>query len=349
MDPLRVLVTGAGSAVGQGIIKALRIGKIPVSIVSSDIDSMNAALFRADDAVLIPKVEENGTLPIIIDRLLRKKIQCVMIGSEFDIEFFSTHRETIQRETGAQIIVSPIETVRIADDKWLTAEFLRKNNLPYARSYIPKDLSDAVCEASNWQYPVLLKSRTGTSSRHVHFCHSEADISRWYEITPMPMLQQVLELPADQLNSEYTCSIFKAKDGQIWGPFTARRNLRSGHSHVVEVGDFKELHPLLLAIAKKMEIVGSLNVQLILGTDGPVPFELNARFSGTTSIRAYFGFNEPEMALRSYIFEETMLTPAIRKGLSLRFDEQVFLDGFSANDLANLKGPFPTGKVPSWF
>ena len=106
------------------------------------------------------------------------------------------------------------------------------------------------------------------------------------------------------MDSEYTCSVFKCNDGSLLGPFTARRTLRSGNSWHVEVRRYEEFIPLLLKIGELLPVMGSINVQLMMGKDGPVPFEFNARFSGTTAVRSYFGFNEPAMAIKNYFLGE---------------------------------------------
>ena len=122
----RVMVTGAGSGVGQGIVKALRICDLPVTVVAADIAPMNAALYRADEAIIIPRVEQANVLEHIIELLLLHRIDVVMVGSEFDLEFFSLNREEIEKRASVTTIVATPATVAIANDKWLTAEFLRE-------------------------------------------------------------------------------------------------------------------------------------------------------------------------------------------------------------------------------
>jgi carbamoyl-phosphate synthase large subunit len=341
----RVLVTGAGSGVGQGIIKALRVSNLPITVIAADISKMNVGLYRADEAVIIPRVEVQNALSVMVDLLQSNKINVVMIGSEFDLEFFSKYREEIKSRSSTDVIVAPPSTIAIANDKWLTAEFLRKNNLPYAESYLPENIDDAITCAEKWGYPIVLKTRCGTSSNHVYITKDSDSLRKHFPATPMPMLQRMINTPSSDLASEYTCSVFKTLDGIMLGPFTARRTVRGGTSWHIEVAPFENLYSSLLAIAAPLDFIGSLNIQLMLTEEGPIPFELNARFSGTTAVRAHFGFNEPAMALRDIFYSECLKPQVIRSGIAMRYHEEVFIDNTSATSLL----PMNKGVVNLWF
>lgn len=344
--PCRVMVTGAGSGVGQGIVKALRIADLPVTIVSADIDAMNVSLYRADEAVLIPRVESPDALDVIVRLLGDHQINVVLVGSEFDLEFFSVNQKTLQEKTGARVICCPPETVAIANDKWLTAEFLRKQGLPFAESRLVNGADEAVATASEWGFPVVAKARTGTSARHVHVVRSARELQEVWTAIPSPMLQRMVGLPSTELSGEYTCSIFRTASGRVLGPFCARRTLRGGTSWHIEVQRLDEFDSLLLGIGSLLPFEGSLNVQLMMGAGGPIPFELNARFSGTTALRAHFGFNEPEFALRSFYYGEEPEQLVVRRGVAMRYHEEVFIDDVSA---AELVVGTSRGSIRRWF
>ena len=346
MEPIRILVTGAGSGVCHGIIKALRLSDIPSTIFCSDISAMNAGLYRADHSLILPKVEAPDSLPIYISSLKKNGIQVVMIGSEFDLVFFAANKETIEKETGACVIVSPLKTILIADDKWLTAEFLRKEGLPYAESFVPETLEEAVEAADKIGYPLIFKMRDGTSGRHIYPIKHENQLRYLFPLVPRPMIQRMVDMPSRDLHNEYSCSVFKTSDGQILGPITVRRTLRGGTSWHMEVDAFPELHPLLISIGEKLPIMGSMNIQLMIGPDGPVPFEFNARFSGTTAVRAHFGFNEPEMSINNFFLKKGLIQPKIKKGMVFRYHEEIFVNDITAK---TLKDPFPKGEIHRWF
>jgi len=57
-----------------------------------------------------------------------------------------------------------------------------------------------------------------------------------------------------------------------------------------------------------------------------VCFEINVRFSGTTPVRARFGFNDVEAALRHYVLAEAAVDlPLITNGIALRYWNEAYV------------------------
>jgi len=343
---MRVIVTGVGGGVGQGIIKALRFSTLPIHVIAADISPLNAGLYAADEAVILPPVEEQNSLEKTIDILKNLNADALLVGSEFDLVFYAENKETIEENTGIIIIVSPAETVHIAQDKFLTAQFLEQNGLPFAKSYASQSEEEVLIHGAELGYPLILKPRTGTSSRYVHVVQTPEKLRDLFSSVPNPMVQSLIAEPSDDLGAEYTCSAFDAREGNTLGPFTAKRTVRGGTSWRIEVDNFPSVGKLVSQVAQQLPSIGSINLQLMVGPDGPIPFEINARFSGTTAVRAYFGFNEPEMALKSWVLGETLQKPSIRKGVTLRYIEEIFLDDVNEEQLGK---HFPKGKVNGWF
>jgi carbamoyl-phosphate synthase large subunit len=77
-----------------------------------------------------------------------------------------------------------------------------------------------------------------------------------------------------------------------------RRTLRDGNTHCAFVADYPELNSTVRELSNALQAYGPANFQFRLTPAGEVKvFEINARFSGTTPLRAHAGFNEVEMTI----------------------------------------------------
>ena len=83
----------------------------------------------------------------------------------------------------------------------------------------------------------------------------------------------------------------------------------------------------ILTIGKKIKGVGSLNFQMKKHKNKFYIFEINPRFSGTTSVRAFFGFNEPEMFIKSFFLKKEIRNCKYKIGMAYRYFEDIFVPG----------------------
>ena len=172
---IKVLITGAGSAVGQAIYKSLKLSNLPLQIFTSDITELSANLYRSKKSFLIPKVEKKNSLKWFISFLKKNKINVLMIGSEYEIIFFSKNKRKIEKETGTLVCGSNYKICKLSNDKLATQLFLKKNNLNYLETYKIKNSQDLIKKSKTLKFPLVLKDQTGTSSRNVFIINKTCD------------------------------------------------------------------------------------------------------------------------------------------------------------------------------
>ena len=108
------LVTAAGGAIGQGIIKSIRLSKLDCRIVTTDVQPYAAGLYRGDAGYLVPMAREKVFVDRIIDICRQEDIHIVLPGTDYELPSFAENKERIERETNAVVAVSSAETIRIA-------------------------------------------------------------------------------------------------------------------------------------------------------------------------------------------------------------------------------------------
>jgi carbamoyl-phosphate synthase large subunit len=59
---------------------------------------------------------------------------------------------------------------------------------------------------------------------------------------------------------------------------------------------------MAIKIASGLDVNGPVNIQCRKTDDGIIPFEINPRFSGTSSPRSLVGLNEPDIFCRYKLF-----------------------------------------------
>lgn len=321
---INVMVTGAGSAVGQGIIKSLKLSKMKVEIYASDISPLNAGLYFVKNSIIIPKVEKKNSLKKILNILIKKKIHVLFIGSEYEVEFFSKYKFLIEKKTNTLVHVSNFKTVKLGNDKYLTHIFLKKNGFITPLTYrVEKNKKKIKYE--KLYFPCILKSRTGTSSRQVYLIKNIKDLKTKLCLVKNAIVQNFCGEKGSNKNFEFTAGIFVDKNKKINGPIILKRQIKYGTTWVSEVHKNKVFSSYLKKITNLLDVTGSINFQFFSNNGKPEIFEINSRISGSCPIRAHYGFNEPEMFIRSFYLDQPINKIKIKNGVCLRFNEELYL------------------------
>lgn len=317
-------ILGAGSLIGQGVIKALKMSSLDLRLVGLDYFQNAVGLYWSDSAhllpdVLAPEVSEAEYLERLIQILKQESVEVLLVATDFDVPRLAGCRQVLETETGCKVVVSSSEVAEIADDKWATCRFLESHGLPCPPSLVDLDnLEDFVAEVG---FPLIVKPRRGARAQGVSLVSDQAEMGPALKVAgPDLIIQQAVGTPQE----EYTGGsvVF---DGDCLGAIVMRRDLRNGNTHRAYLEPLEEIEDLIREAALALDPFGPVNFQLRLGPTGPAIFEINARFSGTTIIRAIAGFNEVESVVRWVALGERVPLVQQRYGVVLRYWEELFL------------------------
>lgn len=320
---IRVLVSGAGSDVGQGIIKALKGSRNKYFIVATDIHHYCPGFFMADKGHVVRPAGKEGWLEETISICNKEAIDVILLGTDPEPPFFAKYKETIERESSAKIIVDPLEKIEMAADKWKTVEFLRTNNLNFPFTALGDDKAQIRQLVKQCGFPLIVKPRRGSGSKDVIRVRDNSELEQAIKNVPDSIVQEYLS-PDDQ---EYTSAVCLSKEGAIAGLITFKRQLdREGTTIRAITSDSKMINDEIKKIALALKPYGPCNIQLRLTERGAIPFEINLRFSGTTAIRSMLGFNDPDFFVQHLINNKPAYTIDYKKGVVMRYSEEVFID-----------------------
>lgn len=308
---MKVLVTGAGSLCGQGIIRGLRAHHERVSIVAVDPSPYAVGLHWADAAYKVPMAVEPGYQSALGEIVWKELPDLVMVGTDVELP-------KIAGMLNIPALVSPINVIDIADDKWLTYNWLHANHFNPPKTCLLKDAGKEMT------FPFIAKPRIGGRSRGVR------TIMWWGD---MDELMKTVDASADTYISqeridgwEYTAGAL-VFPGQEIASIVMMRDLQDGNTYTAWSGEYREYNSFVKKVAEKLQPYGPCNFQFRVDREGnPRIFEINARFSGTTPFRRLAGFPEVSMCLDYQLRGKPITQPEIKPMTIRRHWEETVLN-----------------------
>ena len=343
------MVTGVGGGcLGEQMIKALRMSRRNYKIIGCDISPVSPGLRQVDLPYIVPRATDPHYMDAVLTICRKHAVKAIFIGSEPEIKAISPWRKKIT-DQGILLPLNPQSVIDICTDKKKTVDFLFQNGFPCPQTKIvasPEDLKDITT------FPVVLKPASDSSgSANVMIAQNVEELTFFckylLKICPKILIQEYLGTP----DSEYTVGVLCSMEGEIINSIVIKRYLLTALSNRLKIPnqtDNKQLGPILAIssgvsqgevvsspqiadvcekIALKLGCTSTLNIQCRLSGGKVFVFEINPRFSGTTSLRALAGYNEPDILIRKYILKEK-IKPRFnyKHGFIARGLQETFID-----------------------
>ena len=316
---INILVTGVGGgAVGHQVLHALQLFGDRYRVTVVDADAYSFGLYTEASRFLVPPAASPEYIPAMRVLAAREGIQVVIPGTEIELKVLAAHKAEIEAE-GCLLLVNPSPVVELCQNKFLLARWLEEHGF---------DTPDTA-DGHHWRelaarrgYPLIAKPCSGSSgSRNVSILVSEEEVLRHLAFCPAD--DTIFQEYVDADGGEFTVGVCVDRGSRVIDSIAIRRQLTGmtlgtrraidGRAYSLSTGysqGFVVRHPKVQAACERLVaqigICGPSNIQCRFSKGKVMVFEVHPRFSGTTSLRADVGFNEPDILIRAFLLGERM-------------------------------------------
>ncbi|MBA3704402.1 MAG: hypothetical protein H0W84_00435 [Bacteroidetes bacterium] len=299
MEKKKVLVTGIGGNVGQGIIRNIRSLPYEIVVVGTNIANFSSGNYLCDSFYKVSFAYDDEYIGQIIDIVNKENIDLIIPSTDYEAFYLSSNLSKIP----CKIAVSGKEASKIYLDKYESWLHHKKHNVPFAASFEPSAYKNQFKQC-------IVKPKKGRGSRGIHLNPKKFEGFSDEEY----MVQEL------HSGEEITTAFYVTCSGKLHGFITMIRLLENGATSLCKVSS--KYDRLILPILEKMilhaPIIGSANLQSIASKDEVIPFEINCRISGTNSIRSNFGFKDVQYTLQEFLYDQNPDIPVITPGVAAR-------------------------------
>ncbi len=344
---LTVMITGVGGGGhGEQILKALRMAQTRYSIVGGDMSENSLGLLEVDHPYILPPASDPDYIDTVLRVCAKHEVIALFHGSEPELKAMSAARDRIEAQ-GIFLPINPAKVIDLCMDKVKTLAFLKANGFAVPNYRRVCSMSDM--EGFEHLPAVLKPSVGGGGSANLFLAQDCQELSTFgaYLLAQYPefIVQEYLGTP----DSEYTVGVLLDMNGELLNSIAVKRHILGSLSNRIrvanrssrsdlgrelaissgisqgEIGSFPEVTEPCERIARTLGCLGTVNIQCRYVNGKVFVFEINPRFSGTTSLRAMVGYNEPDLLIRKHVMHEKVEARfpyrrgTIMRGLTERF------------------------------
>ncbi|PCJ17075.1 MAG: carbamoyl phosphate synthase [Candidatus Cloacimonadota bacterium] len=355
MEKISVLVTGAsGGGVGEQILKALKLSSLNLFIITTDVKVNSKGLSEGDKQYIVPFANDEKYIPFIVDLCEQNNVKILFPGSEAELTKLSQNREVFAKKN----IIVPINSNKVIDicvDKTKTMTFLKDNGFNFPKNITVKSSDDI--SKIDFLPAVIKPSVGGGGSKDIMIAQTKEEVELFSKYLLTMYDEFIVQEYVGTPDSEYTVGILSSMDEKFINSIAIHKSIENalnnririknrtdrldlGKNLVISSGiseGYVDKFPMITLecekIAKKLGARAALNIQCRFYNDKVYIFEINPRYSGTTSIRALMGYNEPEVMIKKYILKENIEVGfGFQKGYVARGLTEVVIKESNLND-----------------
>lgn len=282
-------------------------------VMATDCSELAPALYEADKHFIVPRMDDEGYLDIILSICKEHGIKAVLSLIDPELSLLAKHKQDFL-DIGTTPIVSDYETVEMCFDKYRMYQFLVQSGFKTIKSYVDKEVFYEDIRSGVIDYPVFVKPVRGSASINISKAGSREEIELLFGRFDNLMIQEFMD------GTEYGADVYiDMISSEPVAIFTKEKlKMRAGETDkAVSVKDDK-LFELIKDLVKVTGFRGIIDID-IFKIDGEYYIsEVNPRFGGGYPHAYECGVNVPKMIINNIYGKEN-------RGNFDDYDEDVYM------------------------
>ena len=298
---MNILVEASGSLTSGYIIKAIKDSGNRV--IGSDISDFNHAKVMCDDFILMPKYNDKN-LWKKISKLLDEYNIDIVIPSFDETLLGWSERVNFFRNKNIKVIISPIETIKTFQDKWIAFKYFKNLKILTPESSLKPEFE-------------IIKPRIGRGSSGIFLNDFKSEIDMTNMISQKKIIGQ-----------EFTVDcFFDIKCKPIYIIPRKRLNVIDGKSSKGIVVKNSKIEDIVKKISSNIQFNGPVNFQFfVTSKENVYILEINTRIAGGMALGFAASDNWIELIIQNFVNKNKIIPKKIKYGLKMsRFYDEVFV------------------------
>lgn len=286
-----ILSAGTRNKIVQYFKKELKdVGKV----IATDCSNLAPAIYEADKFYIVPRIDTDNYLDIIIDICKKEKIDTLISLIDPELSLIAKNIEKF-KAVGVNPIISDYNKVEMCFNKYEMYKFLSENNFKTAKSYINKEEFYKDLELGKISFPVFVKPVKGSASININKVTSKEELEVLWKMPEDLMIQEFMngeeygiDTYIDMISKEPVLIFLKKKI-----------KMRAGETDKALSVKDEKLFELVKTFVKKAGFTGIIDIDIFKVNEEYYISEVNPRFGGGYPFAYEAGANVPKMIVNN--------------------------------------------------
>ncbi len=278
-------------------------------ILAADASPTSPAIQEADEAFLLPYVNDPTYLPTLLGLCRQEEVAAVISLNDLELPLLAAHKEEFEK-IGTVVLVSDPQVVDICFDKWKTAQFFERLGIRYPATWLTLEEARGALADGRLSFPVVVKPRWGTASIGIEFPEDPQELELAYELVRHKLKRTFLAdaSAADEARAVLIQQYLPGKEfgldivNDLQGNYRTtvvkeKLAMRAGETDKAVVADKPELAAVGEQIARQLRHVVNLDCDFFEHEGVFYGLEMNPRFGGGYPFSHVAGLDLPRAVI----------------------------------------------------